>query len=548
MTVARFSPSGYYVASGDESGHIKIWSCVGEQINKGEFSIVPGPVRDIAWDGDSARIIAVGEGKTSFGRCITWDSGNTCGELFGHSRSLNTVSIRQQRPMRAATAGDDFGVVFYHGVPFKINRQHNEHQNFVNGVAFSPDGTQLVSVGSDKKIFLYDGATGERKMQVGDGTEHTGSIFAVSWAADSRKFATASADKTVKVWDAETGKIIQDWKIGDAISDQQMGLVWPGGRSDGLIISISLSGDLNYLHEGNEQPTQVLTGHQKTINALHLLEFGDTPTLWSNSWDGRVNRWDLSTKRATGPKGQGHVCRIAGLTGTPEGNGTVYTVAIDQSVRPIDASEIQYKDPTDQLSEMPNDAVTAGEKTVLVASSSGVEIYVEGKKTGSFTSEKPITAIAASKGNLVALGHEDATIHIHKLHENSLTSERSIRASTCPIISLAFSDDSTKLAAGDTKGQIYPVVPASGAILSQWWFSHSGRVRTLAWHKDNVHLASGGLDKHINIWSLDNMEAKLRCEHAHQDFVNGVVWLPGSKIASAGGDGAVKIWEIERLP
>lgn len=550
MTVARFSPNGNYVASGDESGIIKVWSCVGEQIVKGEYHIVAGPVRDVAWDMDSARIIAVGEGRNAYGRCLTYDTGNSCGEVFGHHRALNTVSIRQKRPMRAATSGDDFSISFYHGVPFKHNKSLREHQNFVHGVAFSPDAAQLVSVGGDKNIFLCDGVTGDLKMKIEDGTGHTGTIYGVSWAPDSRKFATASADKTVKVWDAETGKILQDWKIGDAVSHQQVGLVWPPNRSDGLIISISLSGDFNYLVEGKEKPIQVITGHQKAINELHLSEYGDTPTLWSASWDGRINHWDISTRTALEPIGQGQTGRINGMTSTSEGKGKVYAVIIDQSLRSINIPEIQYTDSTIHLSELelPTAAVTAGEKTVLVANASRVEFLVEGENTGSFTPEKPITAIAASKNNLVALGHGDSTIHIYEVQENSLVSKRSFRVSASAITSLAFSNDCTKLAAGDSSGQVHPFDPTSGAVLAEMWFGHSARIITLAWHPDNIHLASGSLDTNIYIWSLNQKKTKLRCPNAHQDYINSLVWLPESKLASAGGDGAIKVWEFEKLP
>ena len=34
-SVARFSPSGFYVASGDVSGTVKVWDCVGEGATKG---------------------------------------------------------------------------------------------------------------------------------------------------------------------------------------------------------------------------------------------------------------------------------------------------------------------------------------------------------------------------------------------------------------------------------------------------------------------------------------------------------------------------------
>jgi WD40 repeat protein len=36
-TVARFSPSGFYVASGDVSGTVKVWDCAGEGATKGAW-------------------------------------------------------------------------------------------------------------------------------------------------------------------------------------------------------------------------------------------------------------------------------------------------------------------------------------------------------------------------------------------------------------------------------------------------------------------------------------------------------------------------------
>ena len=195
-TVARFAPSGYYIASGDVTGTVKVWDCVGEGATKGSYQITRS-ITDLAWDGDSQRIIAVGDGKERFGHCISWDSGNTVGEITGHSAQINSVSIRQQRPLRAVTGSDDTSLVFFHGAPFKFNTSlRGQHNRFVYGVAFSPDGSTLVSVGADKKICIYDGKTGEVKGQIGDG-EHKGSIFAVSWAKDSKRFVTSSAGKAL---------------------------------------------------------------------------------------------------------------------------------------------------------------------------------------------------------------------------------------------------------------------------------------------------------------------------------------------------------------
>ena len=193
-TVARFAPSGYYVASGDVTGSVRVWDCVGEGKTKGVYQITRS-INDLAWDGDSQRIIAVGDGKERFGHCITADSGNSVGEISGHTSQINSVSIRQQRPLRAATGSDDTSLGFFHGAPFKFNTSlRGQHNRYVYGVAFSPDGSLLASVGADKKIWLFDGKTGEVKSQIDD-DEHKGSIFSVSWAKDSKRFVTSSAGK-----------------------------------------------------------------------------------------------------------------------------------------------------------------------------------------------------------------------------------------------------------------------------------------------------------------------------------------------------------------
>jgi WD40 repeat protein len=119
-SVARFSPSGFYVASGDVSGAVRVWDAVEAVNTKGEYHIISGRINDIAWDGDSQRIIAVGDGRERFGHCITADSGNSVGEVSGHSKVVNSVSMRQQRPLRAATVSDDSSMCFLHGAPFNF--------------------------------------------------------------------------------------------------------------------------------------------------------------------------------------------------------------------------------------------------------------------------------------------------------------------------------------------------------------------------------------------------------------------------------------------
>ena len=54
VIVAKYSPSGFYIASADQSGKIRIWDTVNiEHILKNEYQPISGPIYDIAWSADS---------------------------------------------------------------------------------------------------------------------------------------------------------------------------------------------------------------------------------------------------------------------------------------------------------------------------------------------------------------------------------------------------------------------------------------------------------------------------------------------------------------
>ncbi|KAJ1503430.1 WD40 repeat-like protein, partial [Coelomomyces lativittatus] len=239
-TVARFSPSGYYVASGgtfllsfesnlritgikfkwtdhvvnffffftfkDERGTIRVFDPTHpDQIIKSEFNILSGEIHDLAWDFESKRIIAVGNGREKFGHAFTADSGNSVGEISGHSKVVNTVAIRPCRPFRAATGSDDLTVSFFNGVPFKFVQATNEHARFVTCVRFAHDGQYLVSAATDGKWVCYDGATGLKLHEVANA--HQGGIYAISCSTQSHKMITSSGDGTVKLWDMATQQL-----------------------------------------------------------------------------------------------------------------------------------------------------------------------------------------------------------------------------------------------------------------------------------------------------------------------------------------------------
>ncbi|MCJ1310828.1 WD40 repeat-like protein [Agyrium rufum] len=554
-TVARFSPSGYYVASGDSTGTVKVWDCVGEGTTKGTYPIIGGAISDIAWDGDSQRIIAVGNGKERFGHCITADSGNSVGEISGHTSQINTVSIRQQRPLRAATGSDDSNTVFYHGAPFKFETMLREqHQKSIYGVAFSPDGSLLVSVGADRKIWLYDGKTGAAKTSVG-ADEHKGSIFAVSWSKDSKSFVTSSADQTVKIWDAEAGKVSQSWRLGaeGVVNplDHQVGVVWPVGRSDGLIISLNLAGDLTYLTKGTDKPQRVVQGHQKNITAATTSgSTGSSETLWTGSSEGRIYSWDTTTGVAEIANGESHSNYVSSLASSQ--SSRVSSVGWDDTLRTIDSSTKTFIGGVTKTDGQPSAVATTPDgKVTIVATHKAIEVFDDSSKVSSTPTKYSASALAVSNSS-IAIGGDDSTLHIHPLpssasSSSALKESKSISLPGPQITTLAWQGQSTSaqyLAVGFSNGKISVFDTSSWEVAISRWSSHTGRITSIEWNAEGTHAVSGSLDTNVFVWSVEKPGRRISVQNAHKDGVNGVGWLGKGKIYSVGGDAAVKIWDV----
>ena len=79
----------------------------------------------------------------------------------------------------------------------------NGHTGSVNSVAFSNDGTQIVSGSWDDSVWVWDVLTA-KELNALNG--HTGSIYLVAFSNDGMQIVSGSRDKSVMVWDVATGK------------------------------------------------------------------------------------------------------------------------------------------------------------------------------------------------------------------------------------------------------------------------------------------------------------------------------------------------------
>jgi WD40 repeat protein/serine/threonine protein kinase len=95
------------------------------------------------------------------------------------------------------------------------------HTDRVTSVAFSPDGARIVTGSEDETAKVWDAQSGVALPQL---TGHNGLVTSVAFSPDGTRIVTGSEDQTAKVWDARSGAALleleghTDWVTSVAIS------------------------------------------------------------------------------------------------------------------------------------------------------------------------------------------------------------------------------------------------------------------------------------------------------------------------------------------
>ena len=89
-----------------------------------------------------------------------------------------------------------------------IKGQFQAHGHRIRALAFSPDGEHLASAGEDKKINIWNIATGQKETSIEHGP---GKVLTICFCGDGR-LASGGSDNIVRVWDLNTQAAIANFK------------------------------------------------------------------------------------------------------------------------------------------------------------------------------------------------------------------------------------------------------------------------------------------------------------------------------------------------
>lgn len=119
---------------------------------------------------------------------------------------------------------------------------------------------------------------------------------------------------------------------------------------------------------------------------------------------------------------------------------------------------------------------------------------------------------------------------------------RVLTANQASVISVAFADDDSLVAIGDTAGtvRIFAMKPASDRILE----GHVGSVDSLAFLPDNARIVSGGKDHTLRIWNLSTGNA-LVIDASGLGITQILVSADGTTLYTLGDESSIRRWNTE---
>src|SRR6266436_4641089 len=165
---------------------------------------------------------------------------------------------------------------------------YNGHSDYVDAVAWSPNGQFIASGNRNDTVQVWNVKTGKMLFERAKNTG--GIIEALAWSPDGRYIAAGDRDKTVQILDAGTGAILTTYK---GHTDEVSALAWsPNSR---YVASGSYDHTVQVWNARTGATLFTYVGHSNTVAAVAWSPNGRY--IASGSWDGTVQVWAAPSTR-----------------------------------------------------------------------------------------------------------------------------------------------------------------------------------------------------------------------------------------------------------
>jgi WD40 repeat protein len=224
------------------------------------------------------------------------------------------------------------------------------HMGRITGLAWTPDGTQIVSAGEDKVIRIWDVATGQtvRTLRGAIGPGSDGKFFAMALSPDGRWLAAGGVWLTgplelrdaVRLYDFATGELLTLLKghtsvvFGLAFSPDGRRLISAGGSDNRATLWEAGSDAAGGWRAGRQRHT--LSGHRGTIYAVGFSPDGARAV--TGSFDTTLRLWDVATGQQIGADMTGHTEKVRALAVHPK-DGRIVSGSMDGEIRVWDGAK-----------------------------------------------------------------------------------------------------------------------------------------------------------------------------------------------------------------
>jgi WD40 repeat protein len=548
-----FSPDGSTLAASLGDNSVWLWQvATGKELRKIQGHQGPIPALAFAPDG---KMLATGGADQNI---HLWDvtSGKSVGDLAAEEPVAALLFLEDGRTL--VSAGSYGSLRVWQAATGRELRLIEAHRGAINGLALSPDGKTVASVGQDKLVRLWNLAQeanpnfapyvwlglpcgqnrgflplvqglqqiqlGREAMQLGG---HKDEVTCVAFAHDRRRLITGSLDGSLRIWDLANGKVI-------TVLDDTLGPVHCLALSrDGTRLA---SGDSNSAirlwQTANWQEVTPGGGHRGPVQFCRFLDRGET--LLTAGKDHTVRKWRCSdgaevpgSVRAFGQVTSLCVCPDHGLAAWSAVDG-VHWCRLDnkQEVHSMRNSPRFVS----WLVFSPDSKLLAGavDKVAhLWETGGGMEIdQLRG-------AESSLTFLAFSPDGKVLAGvTTDQTIHIWETQTGKELWR--LTENGADVDCVTFSPDGRWLASGSQDGTARLWDMETGKLLHQFP-GHPGHVLALAFSADGKAFACGSWLT-VRLWEVASGGQRLRFDGQRGD-VTALAFSPDDRVIGAGNSG-----------